>query len=100
MLVTNGSLYLLVDSAPGRVFDIACLTEQCNNKRRLQRIIRRGICWSILDWDWYVERSCRFFRIVLVTVILENIARDELEPAHASPLHLATLQQLTSSGTI
>ena len=59
-------------------FDIACLTEQRNNKRRLQRNIRRGVCGSILDWYWYVERSCRCFWTVLVTVILENTAIDEL----------------------
>ena len=42
-MVANGSRDLLVDPAPGRVFDIAYLTEQCNCKRRLQRIVQRGV---------------------------------------------------------
>ena len=44
----------------------------------LYDMVNRTCIESVLDWNWYVERSCRFFQTVFVTVILKNTARDEL----------------------
>ena len=73
---TSSAVYL--GALHSTLYDIACLTEQCNNKRRLQRIIRRGICVSILDSDRYVERSVVLLDCSCNCVILDNTARDEL----------------------